>query len=311
MAPGGHGSFAAAEALAHAGQRLAQTFGADRLQQVVDRVHLECADRVLVVGGREDHRHVAADQVEHLEAVELRHLDVEEQQVGRQLRHGLHRLEAVGALRHDLDVRFGGQVLAEDRPRQRLVVHDGDAQRKRVWAQSSKVQGRSIATRNPVGFARCVQARGAAEHEGQPLADVLEPDAAALPRQGVRIAGVLHGDRQTVAAARDVQPDRAAVDHARDAVRDGVLEQRLQDQRRHPALERALVDRRSTCRRAPKRTCSMPRNRSASASSSASVMLCCVLTRSVVRRNSASSTHIRRAAAGSLPVSALMEFRLL
>ena len=93
-------------------------------------MHLECAQRVLVVRGGEDHRDIASDQVEHLEPVQLRHLHVEEQQVGRQLRHCLHRLEAVGALRHDLDVRFGGQELAEHLPRQGLVVHDGNAQRK-------------------------------------------------------------------------------------------------------------------------------------------------------------------------------------
>ena len=130
MAPGDAGSLAAAEPLAHAGQRLAQTLRAERLQQVVDRVHLECAQRVLVVRGDEDHRHVAADQLQHLEPIQLRHLHVEEQQVGRELRHRLHRLEAVGALRHDLDVRFGGEELAEHRAGQRLVVHDGNAQRK-------------------------------------------------------------------------------------------------------------------------------------------------------------------------------------
>ena len=55
----------------------------------------------------------------------------------------------------------------------------------------------------------------------------------------------------------------------------------------------------------------MLRNRSANDNSSAMVMLCWVLTRSVVRRNSASSRHMRRAAGASLPVSALMEFRQL
>ena len=55
----------------------------------------------------------------------------------------------------------------------------------------------------------------------------------------------------------------------------------------------------------------MLRYRSASVNSSANVMRSCVLTRNVVRRNSASSRHMRRAAAASLPVSALIEFRLL
>ena len=66
-------------------QRLGQPLLAERLQQVVHRVHLERAQRVLVVGGREDHRHLTADQLQHLEAVQLRHLHVEEHQIRRQL----------------------------------------------------------------------------------------------------------------------------------------------------------------------------------------------------------------------------------
>ena len=57
----------------------------ERLQQVVDRVDLERPQGELVVRRDEDDRHAAAEQLEHLEAVELRHLDVEEQQVRLQL----------------------------------------------------------------------------------------------------------------------------------------------------------------------------------------------------------------------------------
>src|SRR5262245_40320344 len=74
-----------------------------RLQQVVDRVHLEGLERVLVEGGDEDDRLLPPDQLEHLEPRELRHLDVEEHEVGLQLRDRLHRLEAVAALPHELD----------------------------------------------------------------------------------------------------------------------------------------------------------------------------------------------------------------
>ena len=66
-------------------ERLLEPLGAERLQQVVDRVHLERAQRVLVVGGDEDDRQVAPEQLEHLEAVELRHLHVEQHQVRLQL----------------------------------------------------------------------------------------------------------------------------------------------------------------------------------------------------------------------------------
>ena len=52
------------------------------------------------------------------------------QQVRLHLGHGLHRLEAVGALGGDLDVLVRRQHLAQDAARQRLVVDDGDAERR-------------------------------------------------------------------------------------------------------------------------------------------------------------------------------------
>ena len=48
---------------------------------------------------------------------------------GEQVVHGLHGLEAVAALAHDLDARPRGEVLAQQRPRGLLVVHDQHAQR--------------------------------------------------------------------------------------------------------------------------------------------------------------------------------------
>ena len=111
--------------------------------------------------------------------------------------------------------------------------------------------------------------------------------------------------------SHDVEPDRAAVHQAGDAVPDGVFEQRLQYERRHLTLEHALVDRPLDQQARPEPHLLDAQKPSANDNSSAIVMLCCVLTRRVVRRNSASSRHMRRAAAASLPVSALMEFRLL
>jgi len=91
-------------------------------------VDLEGADRVLVEGGDEDHRHVGPQELEDLETVELRHLHVEEEKVRLPLAGRPHRLEAVAALPHDLDTRRPREILAEDRSRRLFVVDDQDAQ---------------------------------------------------------------------------------------------------------------------------------------------------------------------------------------
>src|SRR5205823_1214934 len=67
----------------------------------------------------------------------------------------------------------------------------------------------------------------------------------------------------------------------------------------------------TTCRRAPKRTFSMARKRSSSASSSESGIALFSPSPRVMRRNSESRMHMSRALAGSMLVSALMELRLL
>ena len=77
--------FDALQLLLRAGEGLAEALAVERLEQVVDRVHVERAQRVAVVGGDEDdERHlVGADRVDHVEAVGAGHLHVEEHQVGR------------------------------------------------------------------------------------------------------------------------------------------------------------------------------------------------------------------------------------
>ena len=86
---------------------------AERLEEISDGLRLERAQRVLVVGGDEDdfrHRHVwriAHEGGKHAEAVELRHLDVEEHQlhgsaVAGAGADGLERFGAAGAASHQL-----------------------------------------------------------------------------------------------------------------------------------------------------------------------------------------------------------------
>ncbi len=110
-------------------------------------MHVEGAQRIRVVRGREDHRHRAAQQLEHLEAVELRHLHVEEHQVGGQLRDRLHRVEPIAAFGDDRDAGVSAEILAHHRARQRLVVDDDDAKRIDVAHAGSVVAGNDSSIR--------------------------------------------------------------------------------------------------------------------------------------------------------------------
>ena len=104
----------------------AETIAAERLEQVIERVHFERAQRVLVVGGDEDDRRhpLGADRVDHAEAVDAGHLDVEEDEVRRLVLDGRDRLRAVAALADDFDVLFLLQQRQHALARDRLVVND-------------------------------------------------------------------------------------------------------------------------------------------------------------------------------------------
>ena len=80
-------------------QGVGEALAIERLEDVVERAHLEGLERVLIVGGHEDHeRHaLAADRLDDLEAVHVRHLDVEKHQLRRMILDGRHGLLAVAS----------------------------------------------------------------------------------------------------------------------------------------------------------------------------------------------------------------------
>ena len=88
------------------------------LQQVIERPSLEGAQRVLVVRGHEDYRRqkVAAQLLEHVEAVAFGHLHIEEHEVGLRLADDRDRIKPAAAFRHRGDRRVRlqqcGQVAA-------------------------------------------------------------------------------------------------------------------------------------------------------------------------------------------------------
>ena len=96
------------------------------LEEIVERSGFEGAQGVLVVGGDEDDggRDIVAEQFEHVEAVALGHLNVEEEQVGfgaaNLCRAPLRRSRIRRRFRSPDRSRRDGEVAA----RERLVVDD-------------------------------------------------------------------------------------------------------------------------------------------------------------------------------------------
>ena len=112
--------------LTDAPQRRLEPLIAEGLQQVVERVGLEGLDRVLVVGRDEHgHRHqFRLDLAQHAEAVQHRHLDVEEHQVRRL---GVNQVEGLAAVAGDadhLDVGLPLQKLQQPAPGGAFVIDD-------------------------------------------------------------------------------------------------------------------------------------------------------------------------------------------
>ena len=67
-------------------------------------------------------RYRGIDQFQHLEAIQLRHLNIQEHQVRLTLGDGFHGLKSVGALGQDLDAAGLAQIFPKQLPRQFLVV---------------------------------------------------------------------------------------------------------------------------------------------------------------------------------------------
>ena len=120
------GELAFAQAGFRALEGAVEAVGAEGFEEIVDGVGVEGAHGVLVEGGDEDDGGAGVDEFEDFEAVELGHLDVEEEEVGGVLGDGLYGFEAVGAFGGELDVGVGAEHLAQKGARQLLVVdNDG------------------------------------------------------------------------------------------------------------------------------------------------------------------------------------------
>src|SRR6516225_1605421 len=285
----------------------------ERLEQVVHRVQLEGLDRVLVVGGGEDYARAAAGQLQHLQAGQARHLDVHEHEVGVQRADLLDGIEAVLAFADDLDVRMPPQVFADQVARQVLVVDDQRAQAGccRCHAPVSFSAGRLISMANCVSL-RCQAMRARVPYSTARRSRMFFsptpwlPDGASSRATGLATATCSQPSR-TSASTVIVPPPSTwrmpcliAFSSSGCSVIGGS---------RHSAA--SGLTRSSAWSLAPKRRFSIARKCSLSVTSSPSVMRSRSASASVRRKNCARSTVISRAAAGSKPVSALIELRLL
>ena len=114
-----------------------------RLDQIVQRAGLKGPHRKRFVRGHEHHRrhprHPAFAQ--DIEAVEPRHLHVEEHQIRLERVKRPQRLPPVPRLAHDHDVRVSAEQLPDAAAGQRFIVHDqgADVSHRRHRLPSSAV----------------------------------------------------------------------------------------------------------------------------------------------------------------------------
>ncbi len=118
------------ETLLGAVERGLKALDGDGFEEIVHGVDFEGANGVVVVRGDEDDRGSVADQFENFEAIELGHLNVEEDERGLALGDDLDGFEAVGALAEDFDFRMRGEEFAQNLAREVFVVHDDGADQR-------------------------------------------------------------------------------------------------------------------------------------------------------------------------------------
>src|SRR5438105_2456461 len=123
--------------------RPAEARARERLEQVVDGVYLECAERERVVGGDEDdcRGRSGSELFQDAEAVPFGHLHVEKEQRRPQLPDLRHRLASVARLADHGHVGEGSQKRPDPLARERLVVRDDRAERAHAFPSPVWLRG--------------------------------------------------------------------------------------------------------------------------------------------------------------------------
>ena len=139
------GPFALCDLRARALERFLEARLIERLEQEVERVDLERANRVSVVRRDEDDRRQARriEILDDLEAVHARHLHVEEDEVGLRALDRLDGARSVGADGDDLDVGLHLEERLDAVASKLFVVHDHGANLCRFGGSHQSAAARS------------------------------------------------------------------------------------------------------------------------------------------------------------------------
>jgi hypothetical protein len=103
-----------------------ESFPVDGLQQIINCLNVERADRVLIVRGHENHEWLVRRccRAKHLEAVEPGHLHVEENEVGPLLANSANCFAPAPGFSDDVDLRLLREHRQQSPASQWFVVDD-------------------------------------------------------------------------------------------------------------------------------------------------------------------------------------------
>src|SRR5688500_1169973 len=105
-----------------------EPFAIERLEQIIDGIHFEGADRELVVRGYEYHDRQALERkrFQHLKAVQLGHLNIEEYSIRHMRFDDSHRFTTRCRFTNDLDIGLHAEQPDDALSRDRLIIDDDD-----------------------------------------------------------------------------------------------------------------------------------------------------------------------------------------
>src|SRR6185369_2570313 len=107
-------------------QSLLESVTVEGLQQIVERVHLEGFQSILIVGSDEDHggHSFSADSFDYFKTIHRRHLDVEENEVGTQLANGTNCFVSIRAFANHFNTGIVRQQTLDSSAGEWFIVDD-------------------------------------------------------------------------------------------------------------------------------------------------------------------------------------------